>query len=65
MGVFILDGKKQIVSSKANVIPCLVSSVTYRNDYCPTPQIGQVADRIINRLKEYSEIFSKSAYFMK
>jgi len=62
---FILDDKKQIVSSKASVIPCLISSVTYRNDYCPTPQTDQVADRIINRLKEYSKKFPKSADFMK
>jgi poly-gamma-glutamate synthesis protein (capsule biosynthesis protein) len=62
---FIVDDKKQIVTSKMNIIPCLVSSVTYRNDYCPTPQTGQTADRIMNRLKLYSKNFVKSADFQK
>ena len=33
--------------------------VDYRNDYCPTPQIGQRGLRILNRLKTYSNVFPK------
>ena len=60
---FIMDNKKQIFSSQTHIIPCLVSSVNYRNDYCPTPQSGKEADRIMNRLKTYSKNLLKSIDF--
>lgn len=36
------------------VIPCSVSSVSDRNDYKPTPAEGKEADRILNKLNQYS-----------
>ncbi len=54
---FIFNNKKQLVASKSGVIPATVSTVDYRNDYCPTPQIGQRGTKIINRLKTYSKGF--------
>ena len=49
-----VDGVKQ--EDKAiRVIPCSISSVSSRNDYKPTPAEGQAAQRIIDRIKEYSQ----------
>lgn len=50
------DGVKQ-ESMVARVIPCSVSSVSNRNDFCPTPAEGDEYTRILNRINEYSEPF--------
>lgn len=47
----------QKTSGQAKVIPCSISSVTNRNDYCPTPLTGEEGQRVINRLNEYSNDF--------
>ena len=57
--IFVFDQNKQMVSNKSGLIPATISSVDYRNDYCPTPQIGQRGLRILNRLKTYSNVFPK------
>ncbi|MCD7836796.1 MAG: CapA family protein [Lachnospiraceae bacterium] len=51
-----VDGEKQ---SDANirVIPCSISSVSERNNYQPTPSVGSEAERIIDRINEYSSDF--------
>ncbi len=49
-----VEGEKQ-EDTQIRVIPCLVSSVTNRNDYCPTPAEGEDAERIIGRVNEYSK----------
>lgn len=36
------------------VIPCSVSSVNYRNDYCPTPYEGEKKKALFNKLNEIS-----------
>ena len=41
----------------ARVIPCRISSVASRNDYKPTPLVGEEGQRVINRLNEWSEEF--------
>jgi poly-gamma-glutamate synthesis protein (capsule biosynthesis protein) len=38
----------------AKVIPCSISSVETRNDYRPTPAIGEEAERILERMRQYS-----------
>lgn len=43
--------------SSVRVIPCSVSSVAERNDYRPTQQLGEEAERIINKLNSYCEIY--------
>lgn len=43
--------------SEARVIPCSVSSVSNRNDYKPTPAEGSEAQRILDRVNEYSTQF--------
>lgn len=50
------DGVQQ-ENTVARVIPCSVSSVTNRNDFCPTPAEGDEYTRILNRINEYSEPF--------
>lgn len=42
---------------EARIIPCSVSSVSNRNDYRPTPATGEDAQRIIERMNEYSADF--------
>lgn len=51
-----VEGEKQ-EDTEIRVIPCSVSSVTTRNDYCPTPAEGEEAKRIIGRINEYSKDF--------
>lgn len=51
-----IDGEKQ-EDAEIRVIPCSVSSVTTRNDYCPTPATGEDAKRIMERINEYSKDF--------
>lgn len=50
------DGQRQ-EDSQVRVIPCSVSSVPNINDYRPTPAQGAEAERIMQRLNEYSADF--------
>lgn len=36
------------------LIPCSISSVTYRNDYCPTPLSGDEYNRVIKKITKVS-----------
>ena len=49
-----VDGVKQ-EDKDIRVIPCSVSSVSYRNDYCPTPAEGEEAQRILDKINSMSE----------
>jgi poly-gamma-glutamate synthesis protein (capsule biosynthesis protein) len=49
-----------VVYGDTDVIPCSVSSVTNKNDYKPTPLSGEDADRVIERLRTYSEKYADS-----
>lgn len=51
-----VDGEKQ-EDTEVKVIPCSVSSVSHINDYKPTPAEGAEAERILDRLNEYSRDF--------
>ena len=59
------DGSLQPEENLVRIIPCSVSSVTDRNDYRPTPQTGEEAERIITKLnkfcKDYHLSFEKEA----
>lgn len=48
-----VDGVKQ-EDRDIRVIPCSVSSVSYRNDYCPTPAEGEEAERILDKINGMS-----------
>ena len=48
------DGVK--VDNQTNIIPCSLSSVSYTNDYCPTPATGSEATRILNKIRERSNL---------
>jgi len=54
------DGVLKPEENTVRVIPCSVSSVTDRNDYCPTPQTGAEADRIIKKLNKYCKTYHLS-----
>lgn len=50
------DGVKQ-EELKAKVIPCSISSVESRNDFCPTPASGEDFTRILEKINEISAPF--------
>ncbi|MCI8660443.1 MAG: CapA family protein [Lachnospiraceae bacterium] len=43
--------------AELTLIPCTISSVEHRNDYCPTVAEGDRKQQIIQRLNEYSRVF--------
>lgn len=51
-----IDGVKQ-EDQQAKVIPCYISSVMSRNDYCPTPAEGDDYTSILNKINDLSEPF--------
>ncbi len=53
---YFVDGQKQ-EETEFRMIPCSVSSIPSRNDYKPTPAVGEEAQRIIDRVNEYSQGF--------
>lgn len=50
-----VDGVLQ--DSQAQFIPCFLSSISSRNDYRPTPAVGAEAQRIIDKINQYSQVF--------
>lgn len=50
------EGVKQ-QDMEAKVIPCSVSSVPNRNDFCPTPLTGEEYIRVLQKINEYSAPF--------
>lgn len=44
----------RLISYGIRVIPCSISSVNYKNDYCPTPLTGIKKEALFNRLNTYS-----------
>jgi len=53
---YFVDGEKQ-EETEFRIIPCSVSSDSSRNDYKPTPAVGDEAQRIIDRVNQYSQGF--------
>lgn len=54
-----IDGEKQ-EDTEFRMIPCGITSDRSRNDYRPTPETGEQAQRIIGRVNEYSAGFGLS-----
>ena len=54
--------KDQVIRKESKVIPCSISSSKVRNNYQPTPLEGKEAERVLQRLKKYSDHFQQS-YF--
>lgn len=50
------DGEK-CEETEVRIIPCSISSVSNRNDYCPTPVDGEQKQRILERMNLYSTDF--------
>ena len=51
---FILDENGLVDDDHFEIIPCRISNSAGFNDYQPTPAEGEAAERIKNRLREYS-----------
>lgn len=54
---FTFDNGQKVEEQNARIIPCMVSSVSTRNDFKPTPAVGEDAKRILQRMNEYSRDF--------
>ncbi len=54
-----IDGVKQ-EETTFQIIPASLSSVSSRNDYCPTPAIGEAAARILEKINSLSVNFGFS-----
>lgn len=52
---------EQLADTEAKIIPCKLSSITSKNDYCPTPQNGEAGQKIIDRVNTYSKDFGVTA----
>ena len=63
-----VDGKLQ-VDDAVRAIPCRLSSVTNRNDYCPVALEGEEAAKVIDKLnlysKEFGLVFDEEGYLIK
>lgn len=44
----------KLIKTGLKIIPCSISSVKYKNDYCPTPLKGDNYIRVLNKLNEIS-----------
>ena len=45
---------KSLTNSTIRVVPFSVSSVNYKNDYCPTPLKGEAKDKLLEKLNKLS-----------
>ncbi len=54
---FTFENGQKVEDQNARIIPCMVSSVSARNDFKPTPAVGEDAKRILERMNEYSRDF--------
>lgn len=45
----------ELISQEYEAIPCSISSVSNRNNYQPTPLKDKEADRVIKKIKKYSD----------
>ena len=54
---FTFENGQKVEDQNARILPCMVSSVTNRNDFKPTPAVGEDAERILQRMNEYSRDF--------
>ena len=52
---FTFNGSELASDNNVSLIPCLISSVSSRNNYQPTPASGDSYDRIKNKIVEFSE----------
>ncbi len=52
----LINGEVQLDNAK-KIIPCSLSSVSGRNNYQPMPLEGDAAQRVLNRIEEYSANF--------
>lgn len=60
---FTVTDQQVETSGGGNIIPCLISSNTSYNDYCPTPASGTQQQRIIEKLENISGQLAGQSYF--
>lgn len=55
LATFKMVGKTAVGDATLQIVPCRISSVDNKNDYCPTPAVGEKYTKIIGRLNTYSK----------
>lgn len=55
---FRFHNDKPVLSQEIRIIPCSVSSVSYRNNYQPTPSTGKEKQRILKKMNGYCKQFN-------
>jgi len=57
---FYFDQERNLLPiQQINLIPCAISSVSWRNNYQPVPLKGKEKERVLNRVQKYSSIFEQ------
>lgn len=51
---FTIRGEEVLLDEKVNIIPCSISSVSYRNNYQPMILEGSEADRVLKKIETFS-----------
>lgn len=51
---FTIHGEEVLLDEKVNIIPCSISSVSYRNNYQPMILEGSEADRVLKKIEIFS-----------
>lgn len=54
---FTIENGEPVLNDEITVIPCRISSADDYNNYQPTPAQGEEAQRIMDRIQEYSQPF--------
>ena len=56
---FTIENGELVEDNVKNIIPCCLSSTWDYNDYCPTPLTGDEAERVLNKIEQYSKGLSQ------
>lgn len=59
---FLVQEDGTVMNGDSDIVPCRISSVNDKNDYCPTPQAGAEGSRILQKIAAYSGKYGAS-YF--
>ena len=58
---FTVENGELVEDDVTNIIPCSLSSVSDYNNYQPTPLEGTEAERVLQKIQEYSSALSGTA----
>ncbi len=59
---FLVEEDGTVSYGESNVVPCSISSKQNCNTYQPTPLVGEDAERVIERLRQYSSTYEDTIF---